>query len=320
MYDPRIARMLSLDPWTDKYAWQSPYVYHRNSPIASIDWKGFGDPPSTHEIKKGDTYSALAQGSDGAYSVDDLKKWNPGVNHKKLKIGSMVNTSNPNAKKNATFFSAGAGHDEGNTGYIEKTIEDMGTSGISNPIDIDAHRGGKADGLFATGEFSINPYNDINLNNIPYATMGAKASPLNEHRYVLNGRVSSTISQIQNNIATNNIDGQVNLIGYSTGSVIMAQSALYLANEKGIKIDNLILIGSAISNSSPLMQQLLKSENIGSVHRVDIPGDNSAQGLASVPSFIWQGDDHPHFKYAFNKNAHANRLKLFKEIVNKGIK
>jgi hypothetical protein len=33
---------LSIDPWTDKYAWQTPYAYFSNSPIAVIDWKGMG--------------------------------------------------------------------------------------------------------------------------------------------------------------------------------------------------------------------------------------------------------------------------------------
>lgn len=45
MYDARIGRQLSVDPWSYKYPWQSPYAYHRNSPIASVDWKGFGDDP-----------------------------------------------------------------------------------------------------------------------------------------------------------------------------------------------------------------------------------------------------------------------------------
>lgn len=44
-YDARIGRMRSLDPWSNKYPWQSPYVYHKNSPISTIDWKGYGDDP-----------------------------------------------------------------------------------------------------------------------------------------------------------------------------------------------------------------------------------------------------------------------------------
>jgi RHS repeat-associated protein len=74
MYDPRIGRMLSSDPWEYKYAWQSSYAYFKNSPISQIDWKGFGDPPKKKEIKKGDTYNKLTKASNGAYSVNDLKK------------------------------------------------------------------------------------------------------------------------------------------------------------------------------------------------------------------------------------------------------
>ena len=43
MYDARLARMFSIDPRTPEYPWQSPYVYHRNRPIAVIDFMGGGD-------------------------------------------------------------------------------------------------------------------------------------------------------------------------------------------------------------------------------------------------------------------------------------
>jgi RHS repeat-associated protein len=46
-YDPRIGRFNSVDPKSSEYGWQSPYVYHRNSPIFSIDYLGLGDPPTT---------------------------------------------------------------------------------------------------------------------------------------------------------------------------------------------------------------------------------------------------------------------------------
>ena len=42
-YDPRLGRMKSLDPRTPEYPWQSPFVYHKNSPIAVIDYLGGGD-------------------------------------------------------------------------------------------------------------------------------------------------------------------------------------------------------------------------------------------------------------------------------------
>ena len=46
-YDPQLARFKSIDPKTIEYPWQSPYVYHRNSPNNSIDYLGLGDPPTT---------------------------------------------------------------------------------------------------------------------------------------------------------------------------------------------------------------------------------------------------------------------------------
>lgn len=45
IYDPRLGRFLSIDPKTSEYSWQTPYAYHRNSPITIIDWYGYGDPP-----------------------------------------------------------------------------------------------------------------------------------------------------------------------------------------------------------------------------------------------------------------------------------
>ncbi|MGB0424895.1 MAG: RHS repeat-associated core domain-containing protein, partial [Flavobacteriales bacterium] len=46
MYESRLGRFMSIDPWDDKYPWQTPYAYFKNSPISTIDWMGFGD--STH--------------------------------------------------------------------------------------------------------------------------------------------------------------------------------------------------------------------------------------------------------------------------------
>lgn len=42
-YDPRLGRMFKIDPRTTEYPWQSPYVYHRNSPIWRLDYLGGGD-------------------------------------------------------------------------------------------------------------------------------------------------------------------------------------------------------------------------------------------------------------------------------------
>ncbi|MCB0510232.1 MAG: phosphodiester glycosidase family protein [Bacteroidetes bacterium] len=45
IYNSRLGKFLSIDPLTRDYPWQTPYAYHRNSPIALIDWNGYGDPP-----------------------------------------------------------------------------------------------------------------------------------------------------------------------------------------------------------------------------------------------------------------------------------
>lgn len=47
-YDPRLGRMLSIDPRTMEFAWQSPYAYHGNQPHNSIDFNGEGPYPTTY--------------------------------------------------------------------------------------------------------------------------------------------------------------------------------------------------------------------------------------------------------------------------------
>lgn len=42
IYDPRLGRFMSIDPWTAKYPWQTPYSYYRNSPISIVDYLGLG--------------------------------------------------------------------------------------------------------------------------------------------------------------------------------------------------------------------------------------------------------------------------------------
>jgi len=45
VYNSKIGRMFSIDPRSKEYPWQSPYVYHRNSPISRVDYMGGGDDP-----------------------------------------------------------------------------------------------------------------------------------------------------------------------------------------------------------------------------------------------------------------------------------
>jgi len=41
-YDPEIARFHTLDPLTEDYSFQSPFVYAGNNPVRYIDWNGLG--------------------------------------------------------------------------------------------------------------------------------------------------------------------------------------------------------------------------------------------------------------------------------------
>jgi RHS repeat-associated protein len=49
IYDSRLGRFLSTDPWEFKYAWQSTCAYFKNSPISVLDIKGMGGGDETEK-------------------------------------------------------------------------------------------------------------------------------------------------------------------------------------------------------------------------------------------------------------------------------
>jgi len=336
-YDPRLGRWKSLDPMMAKYPNMSPYVAFNNNPVFFVDPFGLegtnpGGEPKTHTLEKGETLSGLSE--KYGVSVEELYELNPDVKgrEKELQIGEVIVISKPSGGRtnnNVTYYSAGAGHDEGNTGYIEETIDDMSASGISNPTDVESHQDQQDDAIWSNGANSKIPYYDI------WSYSSRTRDPINAQernrigntvtegvsiKGKLDPRVSQSTSKIIKDIRENQYDGEISLMGYSTGSVIMAQTALYLANEEDIVISNLVLIGTTIANESELMRTLEENCNIMSITRVDIPGDNVSQGAGSVPSFILLGDDHPHFMYAFWSNAHELRMNLFKILNANGLK
>jgi RHS repeat-associated protein len=80
VYDSRIGRFLSRDPKESEYAWQSTYVYFKNSPISIIDIKGKGggdpNPPKTYDKAK--WAKVLETWSTQFHSMES------GADHKKL--------------------------------------------------------------------------------------------------------------------------------------------------------------------------------------------------------------------------------------------
>ena len=87
IYDPRLGRFLSTDPWQYKYAWQTPYAYFKNCPTSVKDFAGLGggddgnkDLNSTtkqHTVGKGESLYALAK--KHSTTVAGLKKINPQI-------------------------------------------------------------------------------------------------------------------------------------------------------------------------------------------------------------------------------------------------
>ena len=92
-FDGRLGRRWNINPLFKH--WESPYACFNNNPIIFADPNGLAGVPKQQTIQKGDTYWKLAKNSKGAYTVDDLKKWNKGVDPTKLKIGQKINVSDP---------------------------------------------------------------------------------------------------------------------------------------------------------------------------------------------------------------------------------
>ncbi len=93
-YDSRLGRRFNPDGLANQ--WESPYSCFHNNPITFADPSGLSGTPKQYSIKEKDTYWDLANKSNKEYSVDDLKKWNPGIDPLKLKIGQKINVSDPN--------------------------------------------------------------------------------------------------------------------------------------------------------------------------------------------------------------------------------
>jgi RHS repeat-associated protein len=227
------------------------------------------------------------------------------------------------------YFASGAGHDPDNTGYIQHMLSAFSTAGIKNVRDINANGSRNSDVQYTYNyifQADRDMYHDEVTGWLPDAA-GAP-NPITERRKTATDwRISKAEKDIRNDLATNKLeDGeQVNLAGYSTGSVTMAQTALKLADQ-GQVVNNLILIGSPIAKNSDLYKSLTSNKNIKNVIRIDIEGDNVdnlseglTKALGVIISFIVNGNDHPHFKYAFNKDADANRKQLAEDLKKQGV-
>ncbi len=218
-----------MDPLSPEYPELTPYQFASNSPIFGIDLDGLELLPTPPK-----------QSSEAP----------------KPKL------------TNKMFFIGGSGGDQDGWSYTQKFKETWGNLGINNFRDFNniASRGQFKDILYTT-RYSSYPWyfdqvpsvlDEINRNKNRKFYRLASVDP----------NTYNVAKAIANEIPKNH-SGQLNLSGYSFGSVIMSHVALALADE-GYTIDNLILLGSPIPINSELYQSLLNNPKIKNVQRYDI--------------------------------------------------
>ncbi len=229
------------------------------------------------------------------------------------------------------YFAAGAANDPDKTGYPKMMLTAFNTAGIQNTVQIAAHGSKSEDVNFTLGENSKQSADKITTTvQSGYVSMGIAGGFYTNSETVkvpTDWRITKAVGDIKADLKKNPLakGEQFNLSGYSTGSVTMAQAALQLANE-GQVIDNLVLIGSPIAEDSQLWKDLQANKNIKKIIRKDIEGDDvkninkGGSKLKALWNFLTKGEGHPHFKYAFGKDAKKNSDALGKELHDKGVK
>ncbi len=216
------------------------------------------------------------------------------------------------------YFVGGANNDQDGWNYINRWGNYFTQAGIRGFTRLNASTGKSGDIAFTsmfrnTGGYFYNDELSGAMNEGPSYFR-------HNHR-----SINTALDQIQSDLENNPLeDGeQFNLAGYSYGSVLQAQVALKLA-DKGTYIDNLILIGSPISDESDLFKELSNNDNIGNILRVDIEGD-----LLSNPNDVLEylqgafqnsSDDGPHFDLARpGKEVDQNIQKIINWLKENGV-
>jgi len=132
-YDSRVGRMKSVDPLVSSYPWQSPYVYHRNSPIAYIDYLGGGDPPKKVTTPDGGAMTLPSSSSTTTY--DPNKTYSVGGKNIKVAEGSVQSFVYNDITYTAQFstetgrFTRYLGTDGTELSYSTNTLPSVSNSG-----------------------------------------------------------------------------------------------------------------------------------------------------------------------------------------------
>lgn len=195
--------------------------------------------------------------------------------------------TDPPCTGSRTYFSPGIGATP-NLPYVVGVPKAFGAKGM-NVQTIMAHSNTLSDAQFAIGDNSRTPYYD----QTESISGGAGFIPGTiEKRETPDWRVTSTVNQVKEDLANNPLEGgQLNLMGGSGGSVIMAQAALVLADE-GQLINNVILMASPVAEGGELLDALRNHPNIGDVYHksVQLNGD-LVTGIGTHKKFVHLGYD-----------------------------
>lgn len=281
---------------------------HANTP----DYRyGFNNMELDNEIKgEGNSYDFGARMYDPRVmrwlSLDPAAKEYASLSGYVFVANMPMIAIDPDGKR--VYFVAGAGNDLIGWNYSQRFKTIWESLGIKNVIKLDVPSGSDFmasnvlplnDMIYVTQE-RHKPADNTNWNN-PKNLVNNELNKRAHHR-----AASKIIKDLKKNPLAEG--EQLNLTGYSYGSVVQAQAALLLADE-GYVIDNLILIGAPISEDSDLYKKLLKYEEegkIGQVIRKDFEGDylSNPTGALDILKGARQNatPDGPHFDMARQDN------------------
>jgi RHS repeat-associated protein len=221
-------------------------------------------------------------------------------------LNTPINAIDPDGQR--VYFVAGAGNDKIGWNYTEKWRRAFTNGGIQGFTPLNVSYGGRSDIAYT-----------ITHSEDPLGRYSGRYGTLEQP----DSRVDNAVNSIRSDLSENPLaEGeQLNMIGYSYGSVVQARAALKLANE-GQYVDNLILVGSTISSNSRLFKRLQKNENIGNVLRRDIEGDKLSDPK-DILSFLQGGmqnsdpnntGESPHFDLARPGKGEGDNNDTYKRI------
>ena len=246
------------------------------------------------------------------FAPDRLEKEYNNISPYVLVANTPLTAIDPDGER--IFFVAGAGNDALGWNYVQRWANSFSKNGLK-----DFYRLNISHDFKTTQKYGIPPLGDMTFTAENRSEAWVKVpkynNTLQEGSSFSLVRVGSVDRQIKKAVAAivKNLkdkplkkDEQLNLTGYSYGSVAQAHIALALA-DLGYQVDNLILVGSPISSESNLYKELMSNKNIKNIIREDIKGDKLSNP-SSLKEFVEGAkqnstDSGPHFDLARPDNS-----------------